>query len=188
MKTYPQRLRWRWIINSLVSLLVFLICFDIIPLRPTFNGDLVIGGLSVLGVFGLVIANIVFFCSFRKRIRKALRSSDGTLNLRVCQGCLYDLRGSPSAACPECGLAIPEDLEERWRRIGLLGIARRQPPWVVYLIVWSVSLIGLGLVLVNADHDVVGPAGWWVLGAGVAGTFGSLGLWYCLKRRERHAM
>lgn len=75
-----------------------------LPLVRQFAGGIpgaVLGGL-VGGALGGLLPMVVLYL-LRKRLRAALREHLATIAIPTCIRCGYDLRGSTSGKCPECG-------------------------------------------------------------------------------------
>lgn len=113
-------LRWLVIVGVLMAVLVINVKLFLEPLVPLPRGidSLVWGGLPGLAM-GLVPLVYV-----RKNAAKVLRQELLVLGVPICLACGYDLRGTVSERCSECG----RELDARVREILAAGTASRPSP------------------------------------------------------------
>lgn len=95
----------------------------LVPLLVFFSLFIGLCGFAIFPVFGLVVLPLligslsiipVAVGSDRIRLRRAIAIYGDNYRLPICARCNYDLRGSDSDACPECGAPTRLRADE-WR-------------------------------------------------------------------------
>ncbi len=183
MKTYPQRLRRRKVVVGGIGLLVGTYSVLMVHFDHVFNGNwLAFFLVQTVPVIIVSAVSIVWYCRLYSKIFNALREDSGALDYRVCTMCLYDLRGARSGRCPECGQAIPDDLEQRWRQVKLLGAVWAAPSWNELFVLTFASVVGVIALLEYAGYIEGGAFAWPLIGTGAVVVL-VLALWLVLRRK-----